>query len=310
MPGPKILPAEPVWRVPAFVASLGDASPNTVIAYQNDVNQFAGWCEEHGLHDPSMVERLHVRRYTVWMVEERGFARQTVLRKGTALRMYFKWLVDNGLAASNPVVEVIARSAPRKLPRPISQTEIVRQLGKPDEVTDSGSGPRELRDRLVLELLYGSGLRVSELCALTVDDVYDIPETITVVGKGSKRRRVPLSVPTQRLLDVWLPEGRDAFNASMLPPNETADPEMLFLNRRGTKLASRDVRRLMVRWFGPSSHPHALRHSFATHLMDGGADLRSVQQMIGHSSLSTTQVYTHVSQQLLRQTYKRTHPRA
>ena len=160
------------------------------------------------------------------------------------------------------------------------------------------------RDDAVLEILYGSGLRVAELCGLRPDDLDAARRSVRVWGKGSKQRVVPLSVPAVEAVELWLAEGRSAM------VTERSPADAVFLNRRGGRLQPRDVRRIIDRRAGAPTHPHALRHTFATHLLDGGADLRAVQEMLGHADLSTTQHYTHVSKERLRSVLDATHPRA
>jgi site-specific recombinase XerD len=169
-----------------------------------------------------------------------------------------------------------------------------------------------LRDDAVLELLYGCGLRVAELCGLGIGDVSTSRRTVTVWGKGGKQRQVPLGDVAADAVDGWLRRGRPAWTSGRgaVPVPAGGDETALFLNRRGRRLTPRDVRRILDHRADAPTHPHALRHSFATHLLDGGADLRVVQELLGHADVATTQVYTHVSRERLRQVYDRTHPRA
>jgi site-specific recombinase XerD len=163
------------------------------------------------------------------------------------------------------------------------------------------AGPVDVRDHAVLELLYAAGLRVSELCGLDRGDIDLAQRTITVLGKGNKQRRVPIHDEAVSALAAWLDDGRDSM---------TGPPEAIFVNQRGARLGPRDVRRILDRRASSPTHPHALRHTYATHLLDGGADLRVVQELLGHASLATTQIYTHVSKERLRSVYQETHPRA
>ncbi|MGE3328504.1 MAG: tyrosine-type recombinase/integrase, partial [Acidimicrobiia bacterium] len=171
-----------------------------------------------------------------------------------------------------------------------------------------------MRDDAVLELLYGSGLRVSELCGLDLDDLDLRSGMVTVMGKGSKERRVPLSEPTRHCLNDWLTRGRPTMSAIAAEQSAvgrtTHSARAVFINRSGGRLGARDVRRILDRRSPSPTHPHALRHSFATHLLDNGADLRVVQELLGHADLATTQIYTHVSKERLRSVYDRAHPRA
>src|SRR5581483_11333680 len=186
-----------------------------------------------------------------------------------------------------------------RLPRVLGHADIDRLLDERQV-----DGPVGLRDLAVLELLYGSGLRVSELCDLGTGDIDLNRGTVTVWGKGAKQRQVPMSAPSVEAVRTWLKAGR------ALLANAESPPDAVFLNQRGRRLGPRDVRRILDRRSAAPTHPHALRHTFATHLLDGGADLRVVQELLGHTSLQTTQVYTHVSKERLLQIYERSHPRA
>jgi site-specific recombinase XerD len=177
-------------------------------------------------------------------------------------------------------------------------------LDEPPPAPDDEDEAVRLRDDAVLEVLYGSGLRVSELCGTTPGDVDLAQRRLTVWGKGAKQRVVPLSAPAAEALAGWMERGRRDLEQPDSPP------DALFLNRRGRRLSPRDVRRILDRRAAAPTHPHALRHTFATHLLDNGADLRAVQELLGHSDLATTQLYTHVSKERLRRVHEQTHPRA
>jgi site-specific recombinase XerD len=190
----------------------------------------------------------------------------------------------------------------------LGQAELRVMLDKPGARAGLDPEAVRLRDAAVLELLYGSGLRVAELCGLRDRDLDLGHRMVTVWGKGSRQRRIPVGEPAAAALRAWLTTGRPALVAAARQPGQPVDA--LFLNRKGRPLGTRDVRRLLDRRSNGPTHPHALRHSFATHLLDGGADLRVVQELLGHASLQTTQVYTHVSKEHLLKVYSRTHPRA
>ena len=247
-----------------------------------------------GVQGPDAVDRMHLRRYLA-SLGTRRLARATVARKAAALRCYFSWLVRQGRLDVDPARSLRAPSGGGRLPRVLSSREMETLLdGGGDTVWD-------LRDRAVLELLYAAGLRVSELCGLDRSDVDLAGRTVTVVGKGSKQRRVPIHDTAVAVLGAWLEDGR----------GEVAGPaQAVFVNRAESRLGPRDVRRILDRRASSPTHPHALRHTYATHLLDGGADLRVVQELLGHASLATTQVYTHVSKERLRAVYGETHPRA
>lgn len=290
------------WRLESFERSLTGASENTVAAYRRDLAGFVAWVERAGITDPGAVDRLVLRRYLAFLSTTRH-ARTTVARKASSLRRYFGWLVRTGVLDDDPTRSLSAPRGDSRLPRVLRADEVAALLDDPPAAIDDDPPPVRLRDDAVLELLYGSGLRVGELCGLDTDAVELATASVVVWGKGGKQRRVPISEPARAAVVGWLEHGR----AALAGPDAAA---ALFVNRRGRRLTPRDVRRLLDRRATAPTHPHALRHTFATHLLDGGADLRTVQELLGHADLATTQVYTHVSVQQLRTIYDRTHPRA
>jgi integrase/recombinase XerC len=282
------------WDLPGFGNWLSGRAEATRRAYVSDLGAFAEWMSRAGVTDPAGVERLHLRRYLA-SLGTRHLARATVARKAAALRCYFAWSVRQGRLPADPARSLRAPSGKGRLPRVLSAGEIDALLDRP------ASSALELRDRAVLELLYAAGLRVSELCGLDRRGVDLGARTVTVLGKGGKERRVPIHDAAAAALTEWLAGGR----AQMDGPKDA-----IFVNQRGARLGPRDVRRILDRLSASPTHPHALRHTFATHLLDGGADLRVVQELLGHASLATTQIYTHVSKERLRSVYEGTHPRA
>jgi integrase/recombinase XerC len=291
------------WQLDSFSRSLTSASPGTVEAYQRDVTAFAAWAERGGLRGPESVDRLVLRRYLAYLGTRR-YARRTIARKAAALRRYFDWLRRSGSLPDDPARRLSAPAGEDRLPHVLTPTEVGALLDAPSPRAPAVPDAVRLRDDAVLELLYGSGLRVSELTGLDLGDL-DLSSGIVVVwGKGSKQRRVPMHAACIDALQAWLTHGRQALARPTSPAGAT------FLNSRGNRLGPRDVRRIVDRRSRVPTHPHALRHSFATHLLDGGADLRVVQELLGHASLETTQVYTHVSKDRLVTVYEKTHPRA
>jgi integrase/recombinase XerC len=282
------------WDLPGFSAWLGGRATATRKAYVSDLTAFADFMACLDIDGPAGVDRLHLRRYLA-SLGTRQLARATIARKAAALRCYFSWQVRQGHLGSDPARSLRAPSGGGRLPRVLSSGEVSALLDAP-----TGT-PVDRRDLAVLELLYAAGLRVSELCGLDRADVDLRGRTVTVLGKGSKQRRVPIHDAAVAALRDWFDNGRDAMEG----PAEAA-----FVNRRGARLGPRDVRRILDRRSASPTHPHALRHTYATHLLDGGADLRVVQELLGHASLATTQVYTHVSKERLRAVYGETHPRA
>jgi site-specific recombinase XerD len=293
----------PAWRVDAFVASLTASADNTRLAYRRDVLAFVDWAEGRGLRSPAEVDRAALRRYVADLTGRR-YARRTIARKASALRRWFDWLRRVGAVATDPAAGLRAPTGDGRLPRVLHDDEVRTLLDDPPARAADEDPVARCRDDAVLELLYGSGLRVAELCALAPGDLDLTASVVRVWGKGAKQRRVPLSAPAVEALDRWLAWGRDR----MLGPASPADAA--FVNRRGGRLTPRDVRRILDRRAATPTHPHALRHTFATHLLDGGADLRAVQELLGHADLSTTQRYTHVSKERLRRVVEDTHPRA
>ena len=289
----------PAWRLDDFVHSLTSLSQNTVDAYSADVRLFAEWVARSGVVDPVDVRRTAVRRYVAYL-STREFARRSIARKAAALRRYFRWSVQNGGASADPTIGLHIGGAEGRLPRVLDRRELAQML---DAAPPDGEPEwRRRRDDAVVEILYGSGVRVSELCSLDLGSIQLDQGVLVVWGKGSKERRVPLGEPGVDALRRWLAVRPDVVALDEGPA--------VFANERGRRLTPRDVRRILDRRSPSPTHPHALRHTFATHLLDGGADLRSVQELLGHADVSTTQRYTHVSRDRLRTAYRQAHPRA
>lgn len=289
------------WELDAWIGSLTRVAESTKGVYRRDLRDAATWLADHGRGEPGQVTRRDLRGYLAWLDRE-GYARRTIARKASVVRRYFHWAQRSGRVTHDPSAALSAPRGTAALPRVLNAAELdglveggVRSEDRPEI---------EARDRAVVELLYGSGLRVSELCGLRRGDLSGPSGTISVWGKGDKQRRVPLSEPAAAALAAWIAEGRPA-----LVTEDTPD-DLVFLNRRGKPLTPRDVRRILDRRSSTPTHPHALRHTFATHLLDGGADLRAVQELLGHADLATTQIYTRVSRERMREVHRSTHPRA
>ncbi len=294
--------------VAAFAEHLAverNASPHTVRSYRRDVEGFARWASSRlGAEGPDLWRRVDaglVRRYLASL--HASHARATIARTLSGVRTFFGFLVREGLLPHSPADTVSAPKVPRRLPGVLSVDEVFHLL---DSV--AGEGLLPARDRAILELLYGTGIRVGELVGLTGRDLRLAARVIRVRGKGRVERISPLTEPSARALERYL-ELRERAGKPLDPGGP------VFLNARGGRLTDRSVRRILDRWIERAAvarrvHPHLLRHSFATHLLAGGADLRAIQELLGHRSLSTTQKYTHIGIEHLMEVYDRSHPRA
>lgn len=292
------------WDSPAFVASLTSLSAATVGVYRRDIEHFVAWADRAGVVEPAAVDRGVLRGYLGSLAND-GLARRTMARKVSVLRRYFRWAHRTGRCQADPTIGLQNTTGQGRLPRVLRADELDTLLDHPRPAVADDTEERRQRDDAVLEVLYGSGLRVSELCGLTIADLDLDRRLVRVWGKGAKERIVPLSEPSVLALARWLERGRPLLAATAPGPGES-----VFVNLRGGPLGPRDVRRILDRRASSPVHPHALRHSFATHLLDGGADLRVVQELLGHADLGTTQIYTHVSKERLRRVVDETHPRA
>jgi integrase/recombinase XerC len=283
-------------------AAERDLSPHTVAAYRSDLSAFGEWAGRSQCQTVDHVDARLMRRYMAFL-SERRYARRTIARKASAVRAMLTWAVSRNLLQTNPASDVAAPKLDKPLPKVMRQADAIRLMDLPPD-----DEPMGLRDRAVLELLYASGLRVSELCGLDVDDVDLRAGVVQVTGKGRKQRRIPFGQPANDAIRRYVSDARLA-----LMDGRNSTPA-LFLNGRGRRLGPRSVRAMITKYLrsegGTPISPHTLRHSFATHLLDGGADLRAVQELLGHESLSTTQIYTHVSTERLRAVYEQSHPRA
>jgi tyrosine recombinase XerC len=275
------------------------ASKHTLKAYHTDLLIFKEWAKERGF-DEDEVNQGVIRDYLVWM-QHQGQSRATIARKFSSLRSYYKFLCRENYLDTNPVLDVTTPRLEKKLPDFLYIEEVNALLACPqgDEVIAR-------RDRAILETLYSTGIRVSELVAMNLSDIDREAGMVKVMGKGGKERFVPIGSYAIRAIDRYLEKRGE------LSKGHT---DALFLNRWGGRISDRGVRFLINKYMrksgiAKSASPHTLRHSFATHLLDRGADLRVVQEMLGHKSLSTTQIYTHLTKERLKKIYDETHPRA
>jgi integrase/recombinase XerC len=294
------VPELPDWAAPfvqSYLARLQDQralSIHTVDAYRRDLAQFFEFCRRAGVETIEQPDRKLIRRYLAHL-DTRGFARRSIARKASSIRAFYTDANRRGLVASNPAEKVAKLKLPEHLPHVIPSRSLSRML---DEL--NGDEPLTIRDRAILELAYATGLRVSELAGLKTADLRRT-DAVTVRGKGGKTRTVPIGLSGRRAIAHWLERGRP-----QLASEEAADA--LFVGSRGRPLDPRGIRRVVRSRLG--TFPHALRHAFATHLLEGGADLRTVQDLLGHTNLATTQIYTAVTRDHLRASYQQSHPRA
>jgi integrase/recombinase XerC/integrase/recombinase XerD len=300
------------WNA-ALAAFDGDlrrraVAAKTRTAYAGDVRHFATWAQERGA-TPGQIDVRTLRRYAAGLAERRA-APTTIARRLAALRGLFRVQMELGQRADNPAELLSSPKRPQRLPRVLRAGEVAALLDSIPSAT-----PLELRDRALFELAYACGLRAEELVSLDVDSLDFDAETVRVEGKGGKTRLVPLGEHARQALERYLARARPLLDTARDDPGRRA----LFLSKSGRRLSTSDVRRRLGGWArramarSPAlvhAHPHALRHSFATHLLDGGADLRAIQELLGHATISTTQVYTRVESARLRSTYSRAHPRA
>jgi integrase/recombinase XerC len=281
-----------------------NASPNTVKSYREDLTQaltfFRGKLAGQSFEPARLNTRL-LRAYLSWL-HEQDYARSTVARRIAAVRSWCRFLCRQGLLTGNPALGLRGPRQEKKLPHFLTREDLLRLLEAPP-----GDTPLGLRDRALLEVMYSAGVRVSELTGLDLGDVDLDGGLATVRGKGKRERLALMGPPALEALRAWL-----VVRQGLLRPRAR---DALFLNKNGTRLSSRSVGRLLEKYLAqagldPRTSPHTLRHSFATHLLDAGADIRSVQELLGHRNLATTQVYTHVTTQRLRDSYHKAHPRA
>lgn len=283
-----------------------DMSAHTVRAYRGDLFDLFAHLQRLGADD---LSGLTVRSLRSWLANQqtRGRARGTLQRRTAAVRVFSRWAVQTGRLTEDPAAALRSPKRVRSLPPTLESADAAAMLAEALNVAAEGGGPSAVRDVAMLELLYATGIRVSELCGLEVSDIDEGRQTVRVLGKGNKQRTVPYGNPAARALGTWL-----AVRGQLAAPGAGA---AVFVGDRGKRIDQRVVRRIVHRALrvvdgAPDLGPHGLRHAMATHLLEGGADLRSVQELLGHASLATTQIYTHVSDARLRAAFQQAHPRA
>ncbi len=277
------------------------ASPHTVRAYAQDLSRYLEWAERSDI-DPLHPTHRQLRGYLAELDRAR-YSKRTIARRLSSVRSFFAFMIESGTVESSPAAVLSAPKSPRRLPRLVPGEELTALLEAPDRSTPTG-----LRDAAIMELLYASGMRVSELSGLTIADLDLVQGQIRVLGKGSKERLVPVHRYSSGLITAYLRDARPL----LLRDRPT---DAVFLSTRGGPLSADAVRRIFKRYLAQtgstlSLSPHAMRHTFATHLLESGADLRTVQELLGHVALSTTQIYTHLSMKRLQDVHSSAHPRA
>jgi integrase/recombinase XerC len=290
-----------------YLIAERNASPHTLANYSREIAEFMAFAQEKGIGSWQQVTPALLRQWLA-ALHSQGYAKASVARRVSELRAFYTYLHSRDLVEANPVNAISSPKLPQRLPRPLSTEEVQALLAAPDLSTPQGQ-----RDRAMLELLYAGGLRVSELLALDVGSVDLTQAEVRVLGKGSKERIALIGKPAVAALRAYLGDGRERLLAAGVSGSRRVDA--LFLNRFGTRLSVSMFTRTLGDYAVEAGiehpvTPHMLRHSFATHMLDGGADLRSVQELLGHESLGTTQIYTQVSQSHLRDTVLSAHPRA
>ena len=292
-----------------YIEKRKNYSPMTVKSYSVDLHQFADFMESRfnssSVDNLQKIDNVIIRGFLAELAK-RGVSGKSRGRKLAALRSFFSWLIREGYLSRNPAKSVSSPRAEKKLPTFLTVPEMEVLLSQPDLSTPLGA-----RDAALIEILYGTGIRSAELVGLSLGDIDLQGRFARVMGKGSKERIVPFGEPSADKINLYLP-----FRRELLARNKTSQiTDRLFLNHRGTPLTTRSVRRIIAKYIRLAAlksriSPHSLRHSFATHLLNAGADLRSIQELLGHSSLSTTQKYTQIGIEQLIETYRRAHPRA
>ncbi len=289
----------------AYLVVERGASTHTVAAYRFDLQEYIRRLLDRGVSGPDDVDKDDLIEYLRYL-NGRGLAPSTIERKVASVKSFHKFLVREGVTRNHPTDKLPLPKVPDLLPDVISIEEAERMLSQPFPKTPAG-----LRDAAVLEVLYGCGLRVAELVGLDISDLDIEAGFLLVRGKGGKERIVPIGGAASHALSLHLRDGRPFLKTKKSPLRQ--DPSAVFLNARGSRMSRQSVYALVKKYgekAGLDIHPHTLRHSFATHMLQGGADLRALQEMLGHADISTTQVYTHVDREHIREEYLSTHPRA
>lgn len=287
-----------------YIKAGKNYSLKTFESYGLDLGEFLQFLEEEGISGFDQVDHLLARKYLA-RLKNKDLAKSSIARKLSCIRSFFKYLCRQGYLSTNPVLGIASPKREKRLPQFLYKNEIVTLLDQPNSASLLG-----IRDRAILEIFYSSGLRLQELVGLTMSDLDLSRGYLRVFGKGAKERLVPLGGAAERALQFYLTEVRPRLATGNQPQSQH-----VFLNYRGTRLSGRSVERMLDKYlremaFNRKISPHSLRHTFATHLLENGADLRVVQELLGHVDISTTQIYTHLTKERVRAVYLRSHPRA
>ena len=290
-----------------YLEAERNLSAHTIRAYLGDLDSFFDHLERLDVNDFATLELAHIRS---WLANQqvKGGARTTLSRRATSIRLFTKWATKKGYLVKDVGATLATPKGARTLPDVLTVADASLAMDAMAVRVGEEDGPISKRDAAMLEILYASGARVSELCGLDLEDIDYLRSTIRVLGKGNKERTIPIGNPAMRALELWLKNGRESLVGAK---SERA----VFLGARGKRIDQRTVRTMVYHALAAlegaeKMGPHALRHSAATHLLEGGADLRTVQEILGHASLATTQIYTHVSTERLQKAFKQAHPRA
>ena len=292
-------------RYQAHLEASRGYSKHTVKGYLTDLADLVDFLEVSGITTPSAIDLESLRAW-LYTLSERNMAKSSMARKTASVRSFTAWLYEQGDLALDPGLRLRTPKTGKTLPKVATREAMAELLGELELASESGE-PQAIQKLLIVELLYATGARVSELSGLNLDDIDETRRLVRVTGKGNKQRMIPYGVPAQMAIERWLRLGRPA----LVSPNTSFE---LLLNSKGKRLGTRQIFEVVANALAGTAlgaaGPHTLRHTAATHLLDGGADLRAVQELLGHASLGTTQIYTHVSIDRLKEGYKSAHPRA
>ena len=285
-----------------YLIAEKNASLYTIKNYRHEIRQFLDFLKEQGIDSWDGVDRYVLRRYLAWLQAE-GYVKASIARRISEMRSFCRYLVREGILDTNPIRTISSPKIPKRLPDYLAPHQVEALLAAPDATVPQGQ-----RDRAIMEVLYASGLRVSEVVSLNLSNLDLRHGELRVWGKGGKERLALLGQPACRALTRYIQDGR----SKLIKENRATNA--LFLNRLGSRLSTRSVSNVLDKYAKLAGlerrvTPHVMRHTFATHLLDGGADLRTVQELLGHASLSSTQIYTHVSQARAKEVYRKAHPR-